>query len=80
MNLILQYLNRAHSAKAINCVRSAQDMGFNNVPWSLIYAIPAPDHAIYGHMICNSAGFHIHNIFLLTVFYYYWAVFGNWLK
>ncbi len=44
----LQYINRAHTAsQAENCVRLAQQAGFDNLSIDLIYAIPSIDHALW---------------------------------
>jgi oxygen-independent coproporphyrinogen III oxidase len=44
----LKYLNRAHNAReAQQCVRLAQDAGFENITIDLIYAIPFTDHSVW---------------------------------
>jgi oxygen-independent coproporphyrinogen-3 oxidase len=44
----LQFLNRAHNAQdAEQSIRTAQDIGFENISIDLIYAIPAENHSIW---------------------------------
>ena len=44
----LRLMNRAHSAReSQDCVRLAQDVGFENISIDLIYGVPAPDHGIW---------------------------------
>lgn len=41
---ILKFLNRSHnSSQSIQCVKDAQEVGFNNISLDLIYAIPGRD-------------------------------------
>ncbi|GAA4016441.1 radical SAM family heme chaperone HemW [Hymenobacter fastidiosus] len=44
----LRLMNRAHSAReSQDCVRLAQDVGFENISIDLIYGVPAADHGIW---------------------------------
>lgn len=77
----LQYLNRAHNAQeAIDCVKSAQDTGFNNISIDLIYAIPAPDHAIWAHDLQTALSLHPQHISSYCLTIEEKTVFGNWLR
>ena len=66
----LQYLNRAHSAEeAVRSVQQAQDIGFDNISLDLIYAIPAPDHAIWESDLATAMALHPQHIssYALTI-------------
>ncbi|WP_439880748.1 radical SAM family heme chaperone HemW [Pontibacter sp. MBLB2868] len=44
----LQLMNRAHNAtESLQCVKDAQQAGFDNITVDLIYGIPAPDHSTW---------------------------------
>lgn len=66
----LTYMNRAHtSEEAVNSVRLAQEVGFDNISIDLIYGIPSPDHTIWENDLSKALGLNIQHIssYCLTV-------------
>ena len=44
----LVLMNRAHNAEeALNSIRNAKKLGFNNISIDLIYGVPAPKHTLW---------------------------------
>lgn len=77
----LQYLNRVHSAKeAIACIKTAQDIGFNNITIDLIYAIPAETHSIWETDLQTALSLRPQHISSYCLTIEEKTVFGNWLR
>ena len=77
----LRYLNRAHNAsEAQNCVKLAQDQGFNNISIDLIYAIPADDHRIWQSDMAQAMDLRPQHISSYCLTIEDKTAFGNWLR
>jgi oxygen-independent coproporphyrinogen-3 oxidase len=77
----LKFLNRVHSAfEAENSVRIAQEIGISNISIDLIYAIPAPDHAILMQDMQKAFALDIAHISAYCLTIEPQTAFGSWLK
>ncbi|MCF0052335.1 radical SAM family heme chaperone HemW [Dyadobacter sp. LJ53] len=77
----LQFLNRVHSAyEGEHCVRTAQEIGINNISIDLIYAIPAPDHSILMQDMQKAFALDIAHISAYCLTIEPQTAFGSWLK
>ncbi len=77
----LKHLNRIHdSYEAGNCVKLAQEVGINNISIDLIYAIPAPDHAILESDIQKAFELDVAHISAYCLTIEPQTAFGSWLK
>ncbi|MFP4094005.1 MAG: radical SAM family heme chaperone HemW [Cyclobacteriaceae bacterium] len=77
----LRYLNRAHNAaEAQNCVKLAQDHGFDNISIDLIYAIPAEDHGIWQNDLSIAMDLQPQHISSYCLTIEDKTAFGNWLR
>ncbi len=78
---ILKSLNRAHTqAQAIDCVRLARAIGFNNISCDLIYAIPGLTNQDWEQAIHNMIALHPEHISAYALTIEAKTVFGNWQK
>jgi oxygen-independent coproporphyrinogen-3 oxidase len=74
-------MNRAHSAtEADNCVRLAQEAGFDNLTIDLIYGIPAETHTIWQTDLAKALSFGVPHISAYCLTIEPGTVFGNWQK
>ncbi len=77
----LKYLNRAHnSTEAANCVKLAQNYGFDNISIDLIYGIPSADHSIWENDLTTAIELGIKHISAYCLTIEEKTTFGNWLK
>jgi oxygen-independent coproporphyrinogen III oxidase len=77
----LQQLHRIHTAsESLNCIKLAQDIGFQNISIDLIYAIPAPSHAIWQQDLSIATNLQIPHLSAYCLTIEPQTVFGNWLK
>ncbi|QHT69012.1 radical SAM family heme chaperone HemW [Rhodocytophaga rosea] len=77
----LRYLNRAHNAQeAKDCVKKAQDTGFNNISIDLIYAIPHPDHSVWEQDMATALQLNIQHISAYCLTIENRTAFGKWLR
>ena len=77
----LKLLNRIHSAgEGESCVKTAQDVGINNISIDLIYAIPAPDHNILESDIQKAFTLDVSHISAYCLTIEPQTAFGSWLK
>lgn len=76
----LRYLNRAHNAQeARDCVKKAQDAGFNNISIDLIYAIPHSDHSVWEQDMATALQLNIQHISAYCLTIENRTAFGKWL-
>lgn len=77
----LRYMNRAHNAEeAQNCVKIAQDIGFQNITIDLIYAIPAENHSFLISDLQKAISLDIPHISAYCLTIEPKTVFGTWQK
>jgi oxygen-independent coproporphyrinogen-3 oxidase len=77
----LKFLNRIHSAaEAGQCVKTAQDIGIQNISIDLIYAIPAESHAILRSDMQKAFELNISHISAYCLTIEPQTAFGSWLK
>jgi oxygen-independent coproporphyrinogen-3 oxidase len=77
----LKFLNRIHSAtEAGQCVKTAQDIGIQNISIDLIYAIPAESHAILQEDMQKAFELNISHISAYCLTIEPQTAFGSWLK
>ncbi|WP_247231539.1 radical SAM family heme chaperone HemW [Telluribacter sp. SYSU D00476] len=77
----LKHLHRIHTAvEAGDSVKRAQDLGITNISVDLIYAIPAPDHAILKTDVEKVLALDVPHISAYCLTVEPQTVFGNWLK
>ncbi len=77
----LHFLNRAHNAdEARQCVKIAQEEGFDNISIDLIYAIPAEDHRLWQQDLQTAMQLHPQHISSYCLTIEEKTVFGQWLK
>lgn len=77
----LKFLNRIHSApEAAECVRTAQDIGIQNISIDLIYAIPAENHVILQEDLQKAFELNISHISAYCLTIEPQTAFGSWLK
>lgn len=77
----LKKLNRIHnSIQAEECVKLAQDMGFENITIDLIYAIPYENHHIWEHDLERAIALNIPHISSYCLTIEEKTVFGKWLQ
>jgi oxygen-independent coproporphyrinogen III oxidase len=77
----LQHLHRVHTAEhAQDCVKLAQDIGFENITIDLIYGIPAENHTIWEQDIEKATALHVPHISAYCLTIEEQTVFGKWLK
>lgn len=77
----LQYLNRSHTAEnAANVVKTAQNLGIENITIDLIYAIPAPNHQIWEQDLQKAIDLDVKHISAYCLTIEEKTVFGKWLK
>lgn len=77
----LKHLNRVHGAtEAKDCVRMAQEAGITNISIDLIYAIPAPDHALLRSDIQQAFMLSVSHISAYCLTIEPQTAFGSWLK
>ncbi|WAC12879.1 radical SAM family heme chaperone HemW [Dyadobacter pollutisoli] len=77
----LKFLNRIHSAsEAAECVRTAQDIGIQNISIDLIYAIPAENHTILREDMQKAFDLNISHISAYCLTIEPQTAFGSWLK
>lgn len=77
----LKFLNRAHTGvEALDCVKTAQDIGIHNISVDLIYAIPHSDHTILESDIQNAFQLDVSHISAYCLTIEPQTVFGNWVK
>jgi oxygen-independent coproporphyrinogen III oxidase len=75
----LRFMNRSHTAwQAENCVKTAQDAGFENISADLIYAIPAETHRIWESDLEQTATLKIPHISAYCLTIEPKTVFGKW--
>ena len=75
----LRYLNRAHTAEeATQCVRQAQQVGFDNLSIDLIYAIPAEDHRVWERDLAQAVALAPRHISAYCLTIEEKTVFGRW--
>lgn len=80
-NQHLKKLNRIHNAsQAEECVKLAQDMGFDNITIDLIYAIPYESHHIWEHDLERAIALNIPHISSYCLTIEEKTVFGKWLQ
>jgi oxygen-independent coproporphyrinogen III oxidase len=76
----LLFLNRAHNAsEAGDCVKKAQDAGFNNISIDLIYAISHPDHSVWEQDMATAVQLNIQHISAYCLTIEKRTAFGKWL-
>ena len=77
----LRFMNRAHSAtEAENCVRLAQDAGFDNLTIDLIYGVPAETHGIWQADLAKAVSFGVPHMSAYCLTIEPGTVFGTMLK
>jgi oxygen-independent coproporphyrinogen-3 oxidase len=77
----LRWTNRAHHAQeAEDCVKLAQDTGFENITIDLMYAFPAENHAIWHSDLQKALALHVPHISAYCLTIEPKTVFGNWQK
>ncbi|MEH0156683.1 radical SAM family heme chaperone HemW [Limibacter armeniacum] len=77
----LKFMNRAHNAKeAEQCVKLAQDAGFENMTIDLIYAVPADDHSIWERDLNKAISLNVPHISSYCLTIEEKTAFGNWAK
>ncbi len=77
----LQYLHRAHtSTQAKECIKTAQDIGIENISIDLIYAIPAHNHQIWQNDLNEAISLNVPHISSYSLTIEEKTTFGNWLK
>lgn len=77
----LQFLNRAHNAQqAKNCVKDAQEVGFNNISIDLIYAIPSGNDDIWKRDLDMALALNTQHISSYCLTIEPDTVFGNWTR
>jgi len=77
----LKYLNRIHTGQdAFNCVRKAQQAGFDNISIDLIYGIPAGNYEIWEKDLEIALGLGIRHISSYCLTIEKSTVFGKWLQ
>ncbi|MFC5411032.1 radical SAM family heme chaperone HemW [Larkinella bovis] len=77
----LRLMNRAHSAtEAEQCVRLAQEAGFENLTIDLIYGVPAETHAIWQADLTKAVALQVPHISAYCLTIEPGTVFGNWQK
>ena len=77
----LLFLNRAHNAnEALQCIKTAQDTGFDNISIDLIYAIPAEDHGIWQKDLETALSLHPQHISSYCLTIEENTAFGRWVK
>lgn len=77
----LKFMNRAHSAKEAEfAVKTAQDLGINNITIDLIYAIPNNDHTVWHNDLDKAIALEVPHISSYCLTIEDRTVFGNWAK
>lgn len=77
----LKKLNRIHNAsQAEDCVKLAQDMGFDNITIDLIYAIPYENHHIWENDLERALDLNVPHISSYCLTIEEKTVFGKWLQ
>jgi oxygen-independent coproporphyrinogen-3 oxidase len=80
-NEILKFINRAHSSKqAIECMKSAREIGFTNISIDLIYAIPNQNDNRWKENIEEAIALSPEHFSAYSLTIEEKTVFGNWLK
>ncbi|RYZ89566.1 MAG: radical SAM family heme chaperone HemW, partial [Moraxellaceae bacterium] len=75
----LQLMNRAHNAtEAANCVKLAQNAGFQNISIDLIYGVPAPDHDIWMRDLQKAFSLQVQHISSYALTIEPKTAFGRW--
>jgi oxygen-independent coproporphyrinogen-3 oxidase len=76
----LQFMNRAHKAEeAINCIKTAQNIGFNNISIDLIYGIPGMNLERWHQNLATAFSLHIQHLSSYCLTIEPKTVFGNQL-
>lgn len=77
----LAWTNRTHHAEqAENCVKLAQDIGFENITIDLMYAFPAENHAIWHSDLQKALALGVPHISAYCLTIEPKTVFGNWQR
>jgi oxygen-independent coproporphyrinogen-3 oxidase len=77
----LRYLHRIHTAKEAEAgVKRAQDAGLTNLSVDLIYAVPAPSHAIWEQDLARATALGVPHLSAYCLTIEPRTVFGNWLR
>lgn len=77
----LKFMNRSHDAKqAENCIKQAQDAGFDNFSLDLIYGIPSESHEIWQQNLEKALAFDIKHLSAYCLTIEEKTVFGHRLK
>ncbi|RRB00061.1 radical SAM family heme chaperone HemW [Larkinella rosea] len=77
----LRLMNRPHSApEAENCVRLAQETGFENLTIDLIYGVPAETHAVWQADLAKAMALNVPHVSAYCLTIEPGTVFGNWHK
>ncbi len=78
---VLKLLNRAHSSEdAINCLKNARKVGFDNLSFDLIFAIPGSSKAILEKDIDIAMEYRPEHLSAYSLTVEEKTVFGNWYK
>lgn len=78
---ILKYLNRVHNAqKAIDSIRKAQKIGFENISIDLMYGIPGTSLADWGKQLNKLESLNIQHLSSYCLTIEPRTLFGNYLK
>ncbi|WP_258103077.1 radical SAM family heme chaperone HemW [Marinoscillum sp. MHG1-6] len=76
----LKLINRTHSAReAINCIKNAQEIGFDNLTADLIYALPPEEMDYWKHDLQQMVALKLPHISLYGLTIEEKTVFGNWV-
>ncbi|WP_313987673.1 radical SAM family heme chaperone HemW [Xanthocytophaga flavus] len=77
----LLYMHRAHTAsEGENCVKHAQDKGFQNLTIDLIYGIPHQDHSVWLNDLSKATALNISHISAYCLTIEPQTVFGKWVQ
>ncbi|RNI23568.1 radical SAM family heme chaperone HemW [Rufibacter latericius] len=74
----LQLMNRPHTAvEAVDCIRMAQELGFDNISLDLIYGIPAEDATLWEEDLTKAFALNVQHLSCYALTIEPNTVFGN---
>lgn len=77
----LKTMNRRHTAQqAVDCVKTAQDSGFNNISIDLIYGLPNSSPDLWLQNLENTRLLGVQHLSAYHLTYESGTVFDNWIK